>query len=43
MQAHLEKERQLLRVALHCYGRCQAAGDMYDLPVVFRLVQLWFQ
>ncbi|KAL6779607.1 ATM1 [Auxenochlorella protothecoides x Auxenochlorella symbiontica] len=38
-----EREEQMLRVALHNYARCLSTGQLYDLPVAFRFVQLWLE
>lgn len=43
MQAVEEREEQMLRVALHNYARCLSTGQLYDLPVAFRFVQLWLE
>ena len=33
----------LLELALHAYARCMLAGDHYDLPALFRIVQMWLE
>lgn len=35
-------EQKFLHIALKNYQRCLVAGDRYDLEVVFRITQLWF-
>ncbi len=34
--------RNGLRNPVSCMARCLLAGDAYNLPVIFRLCQLWF-
>jgi ataxia telangiectasia mutated family protein len=40
-EAQPVREASLRAVALGAYGRCLTAGDEYDLPAVFRIVQMW--
>lgn len=37
-----ENEVKFRKITIKNYGRCLVAGSKYDLPVVFRLCQLWF-
>ncbi len=39
--AAARREVEVRRAALAALGACLLAGDEYDLPAVFRLVQLW--
>ena len=36
------KQPALLVAALSAYWKCLASGGLYDLPCLFRLIQLWF-